>query len=136
MLYLADKEGLGGVQGAEIAEQQKIPKKFLDTILLDLKNHGLLLSKRGKKGGYTLARSSASVMVGQIVRILDGPIAPLACISETAYQPCLDCYDEAACQIRKVMGKVRDATADILDNTSLRDMVIPGMRELILHYDI
>jgi Rrf2 family protein len=136
LLYLAQREGEGGVQGADIAKNQNIPKKFLDTILLELKNNGLLYSKKGKGGGYTLARPTAKIMVGQIVRILDGPLAPIPCVSDTAYRPCTDCHDEDSCQIRRVMRKVRDATAEILDNTSLRDMTIPGKRSLILHYEI
>jgi len=136
MLYLAQREGEGGVQGADIAESQNIPKKFLDTILLELKNNGLLYSKKGRGGGYTLARPTAKVMVGQIVRILDGPLAPIPCVSDTAYRPCTDCDDEDACQIRRVMRKVRDATAEILDNTSLRDMATPSKRSLVLHYEI
>ena len=136
LLYLAQREGEGGVQGADIAKNQNIPKKFLDTILLELKNNGLLYSKKGKGGGYTLARPTAKIMVGQIVRILDGPLAPIPCVSDTAYRPCTDCHDEDSCQIRRVMRKVRDATAEILDNTSLRDMTIPGKRSIILHYEI
>ena len=136
LLYLAQREGEGGVQGADIAKTQNIPKKFLDTILLDLKNNGLLYSKKGKGGGYTLARPTTKIMVGQIVRILDGPLAPIPCVSDTAYRPCTDCHDEDSCQIRRVMRKVRDATAEILDNTSLRDMTIPGKRSIVLHYEI
>ena len=136
MLYLAEHEGEGSIQGAEIAKEQNIPKKFLDTILLELKNNGLLTSKKGKGGGYLLARPAARIMAGQIIRILDGPLALLACVSETAYRPCGDCRDTEACQIRHVMRKVRDATAEILDNTSLRDMASPGKHSLVLHYDI
>jgi Rrf2 family protein len=136
MLYLAQREGEGGVQGANIAESQNIPKKFLDTILLELKNNGLLNSKKGKGGGYTLARPVAKIMVGQIIRILDGPLAPIPCVSDTAYRPCTDCQDEDACQIRRIMRKVRDATAEILDNTSLHNMATPGTRSNILYYDI
>lgn len=136
MLYLAEREGEGGILGADIAESQNIPKKFLDTILLELKNNGLLHSKKGKGGGYMLARPAAKVMVGQIVRILDGPLAPIPCVSQTAYRPCVDCGDEASCQIRRVMQKVRDATAEILDNTSLMEMRSPQGRTMILHYDI
>jgi len=99
-LYLAEQEGLGGVLVADIAETQKIPKKFLDSILLELKNVGLLASKKGKGGGYFLAKPAGKVMVGQIVRILDGPLALIPCVSQTAYRPCTDCASEAACRIR------------------------------------
>lgn len=136
MLCLVEREGLGGAQGAGIAESQNIPKKFLDTILLELKNNGLVNSKKGKGGGYTLARPAAKVMVGQIVRILDGPLAPIPCVSQTAYRPCPDCPDEDACQIRRVMQQVRDATAKILDNTSLRDMASAKPLPIVLNYQI
>lgn len=136
MLYLAEREGQGGVVVAEIAENESIPKKFLDTILLEMKNNGLLHSKKGKGGGYMLARPAGKIMVGQIVRILDGPLAPIPCVSQTAYRPCLDCRDEKACQIRRVMRLVRDATAEILDNTSLTDMGAGRALPTVLNYDI
>jgi Rrf2 family protein len=136
VLYLAEREGQGGILVADIAASQNIPKKFLDTILLELKNNGLLHSKKGKGGGYTLARPAAKLMVGQIIRILDGPLAPIPCVSQTAYRPCLDCTDEAACQIRRVMQLVRDATAEILDNTSLLDMAAAGGVPSVMNYDI
>lgn len=136
MLFLAEHEGGGGIQGALIAESGNIPKKFLDSILLELKNAGLLRSKKGKGGGYALAKPAARITAGEIIRILDGPLALLPCASVTAYRPCEDCNDEAACQVRRLMQKVRDATAEILDNTTLRDMLVPSGREFILHYDI
>jgi Rrf2 family protein len=127
---------MGGIQGAAISETQCIPKKFLDTILLELKNNGLLHSKKGKGGGYVLARPSAKVTVGQIVRILDGPLALIPCVSQTAYRPCTDCKDEHTCEIRRVMQQVRDATAAILDTMSLQDMMNKSTRPVILSYDI
>jgi Rrf2 family protein len=136
MLYLAEREGGTGVLGAEIAESQNIPKKFLDTILLELKINGLLNSKKGRGGGYTLARPASKVKVGEIIRILDGPLAPISCVSVTAYRPCPDCSDENACQIRHVMQQVRDATAQILDNTSLKDMASAKGLPVVLNYQI
>ncbi|OIQ97256.1 HTH-type transcriptional regulator CymR [mine drainage metagenome] len=136
MLHLAEREGQGGVQGADIAATQTIPKKFLDAILLELKNQGLLYSKKGKGGGYTLARPAARITAGQIIRILDGPLAPIPCVSVSSYRPCTDCADEAACQIRRVMQKVRDATAEILDNTTLKEMMGERKAPLIMNYDI
>ena len=136
MLYLAEKEGMGGVQGASISESQSIPKKFLDTILLELKNGGLLHSKKGKGGGYVLARPANKVTVGQIVRILDGPLALIPCVSQTAYRPCSDCQDETTCEIRRVMQQVRDATAAILDNMTLQGMMTKSTRPVILTYEI
>ena len=136
MIHLAELQGAGGIQGAAIAEAQQIPKKFLDTILLELKNSGLVHSKKGKGGGYSLARPAAKISVGQIMRILDGPLAAIPCASVSAYRPCLDCPDEAACQVRKLMGEVREATAAILDGTMLQTLVGSAGQRIILNYDI
>ena len=135
MLHIAQYEGQGGVQGADISVEQTIPKKFLDTILLELKNNGLLFSKKGKGGGYSLAKPASQITAGQVVRILDGPLAPIPCVSVTAYRPCQDCRSEKDCQVRRVMQKVRDATAEILDNTSLKDMSLGAVSEIMV-YDI
>jgi Rrf2 family protein len=105
----------------EIASLEKIPVKFLEQILLSLKNSGFLQSKRGMAGGYYLARPASEIMLGQIVRILDGPLAPIRCVSQMAYEPC-GCPDEKSCGLRMVMGDVRNAIAEILDNTSLADV--------------
>ena len=110
------------VQGAEIADEQRIPKKFLDAILLQLKNDGMLTSRKGKGGGYRLAQAPETIMSGRVVRLLDGPVAPIACASRTAYRRCEDCHDEAACGIRQVMLQVRDQIAAVLDSTSIADM--------------
>jgi Rrf2 family protein len=137
MVYLARHEGLGPSLIADVAEAERIPKKFLDAILLEMKNQGLLSSKKGKGGGYVLARPAERIMVGDIIRILDGPLAPIPCVSRTAYRPCEDCADEAACTVRVVMQDVRDAMAAILDNTSLADMRVSKVRaETVLMYDI
>jgi Rrf2 family protein len=137
MVHLCLREGEGSVLIADIAEAERIPKKFLDAILLELKNHGLLSSKKGKGGGYTLAHPAGRINVGDIVRILDGPLAPVPCVSRTAYRRCDDCADETACAIRAVMQDVRDAIAAILDNTTLADMARKRQRaEPIMMYDI
>ncbi|TAN56723.1 MAG: Rrf2 family transcriptional regulator [Rhodospirillales bacterium] len=128
LLYLAARPDRPALI-SEIAEHESIPKKFLDIILLDLKNSGLLASKKGKGGGYQLARQPAQIMVGNVVRILDGPLAPIACVSRTAYRPCPDCRSESACKVRAVMSDVRDAIANILDNTSLSDMAARADRQ-------
>ena len=137
MLHLAEMEGRGSQFVADIAERQKIPKKFLDTILLELKNSNLVFSKKGKAGGYALARSSKDIFLGSIIRILEGPLALLPCASTSAYQPCADCPEPRACQIRLVIQRVRDATSDILDHTSLNDLIGKGIPvESYLFYDI
>jgi len=104
---------------ADIARQESIPPKFLELILLSLKHHGLVESRRGKGGGYLLARDPRRMPVGQVVRLFDGPLAPVPCASQTAYVRCRDCRDEARCGVHLAMRAVRDASARILDGTSL-----------------
>ncbi len=106
------------VQIKEISQREKISPKFLEQILLTLKNAGLLHSKMGVGGGYYLARPASEITLGQIFRVLDGPVAPIKCVSQIAYEPC-GCPDEATCGLRLVMGDVRQAIVDILDNTNL-----------------
>jgi Rrf2 family protein len=120
---LAKEYGQGPVLISEIARRENIPAKFLELILLELKNQGILQSKKGKGGGYFLARSPSSVSVGQVVRLMEGPLAPLPCVSKTSYARCRECRDERTCGIRLVMKDVRDATARILDSTTLADVL-------------
>ena len=110
------------VQIREISEQDKIPGKYLEQILLALKNAGMLQSRMGIGGGYYLARQPQDINLGQIVRVLDGPLAPIRCVSQMAYEAC-GCPDERTCGLRMVMGDVRNAIADILDNTSLENVI-------------
>ena len=123
LLQLAKEYEQGPILISELAHRERIPKKFLELILLDLKNHGVLQSKKGKGGGYFLGKAPQVIYVGQIIRVLDGPLAPIPCVSQTAYMKCQECHDEKTCGIRLVMQEVRDATAKILDNTSLADMI-------------
>jgi Rrf2 family protein len=118
---IENKDGLRMVQIKEIAQREQISAKFLEQILLTLKNAGLLQSKMGVGGGYHLARPPKDITLGQIFRVLDGPVAPIRCVSQMAYEPC-GCPDEETCGLRLVMGDVRNAIADILDNTSLVDV--------------
>ncbi len=110
------------VQIKEIAERQHIPATFLEQILLTLKNNGILHSRMGVGGGYYLARSASEISLGHIVRVLDGPLAPIGCVSHMAYEPC-GCPDEKTCGLRLVMLDVRNAISDILDNTTLADVI-------------
>ncbi len=119
VLMLAEEEGRGPVLVSDLADRQRIPKKFLEAILLELKRHGLLQSKKGKGGGYFLSRKPGEITVGQVIRVLDGPLALIPCVSQTAYMKCEECVDEETCGIRLAMKEVRDATAEILDNTTL-----------------
>ena len=121
MLYLAKQKPDQLVLVADVAKKAKIPKKFLELILLDLKKRGLLHSQRGKNGGYTLARPADQITFAEIIRITDGPLAPIACASVTAYRKCDDCEDEKTCAIRKVMRGVRDSMSAILDTVTLDD---------------
>ena len=105
----------------EIADREQIPVKFLEQILLTLKNAGLLQSKIGVGGGYYLARPASDITLGHIIRVLDGPLAPIRCVSKMAYEPCA-CPDEETCGLRLVMLDVRNAIADILDHTTLADV--------------
>lgn len=117
---------------SEIALRNNIPKKFLDTILLELRNAGILRSKKGPGGGYALSHPASAIRIGHAIRVLDGPLAPIRCASRTAYEACDDCADPAACQVRRAMTDVRDAIASILDNMTLEQFVAsPGTSGLI-----
>lgn len=126
MIYLASGEETGkkpkAIPMKEIAESENIPLKFLEQIMLTLKNAGLLHSRMGVGGGYYLARRPDQITIGEIERVLDGPLAPVKCVSSMAYEPC-DCPNETTCALRLVMRDVRDAIADILDNTTLADTI-------------
>jgi len=123
MMVLAKEYGQGPVLISEIARREVVPQKFLELILLELKNQGILQSKKGKGGGYFLGRPPQQISIGHVIRVLDGPLAPLPCVSRTAYMRCSECLDERTCGIRMVMKEVRDATAKILDSTTLADML-------------
>jgi len=111
------------VLGARIAEQETIPRKFLEAILGDLKRHGYLQSRKGRGGGYWLARPPAQIHLGAVIRIFEGPLAPIPCVSKRYYAPCPDCRDEADCEVRRTMLEVKKAILNVLDRTSLEQMV-------------
>ena len=115
----------------EIAEAESIPKKFLEQILLDLKHHGVVTSRRGKAGGYFLLKPAEQITFGEVLRIIDGPVAPLACLSRMAYRRCEDCRSEENCEVRRVFAEVASATRDVLDRTSVADS-LPGTQEKII----
>ena len=125
MIALAQPAEKGGspqmMQIKEISQREQISPKFLEQILLTLKNAGMLHSKMGVGGGYYLAKPAREITLGQIFRVLDGPVAPIKCVSQMAYEPC-GCPDEETCGLRMAMGDVRKAIADILDTTSLADV--------------
>ena len=123
LIFLARTGSVAPVPISVIAADQKLPRKFLEIILLDLKNGGLVQSYRGKMGGYRLARAPRAISFGEIIRLIEGPLALVPCVSVSKYQRCADCFEESTCVIRKVMLTVRDGTAAILDGTTLADMI-------------
>lgn len=122
MAYLAGVEPGQTALVADIAGANQIPKKFLDAILSELRNAGYVHSKKGKGGGYMLARLPSDISVGDLVRTMDGPLAPIQCASRRLYRRCDDCVDETHCAVRLVMMEARDAIARVLDNTTLDQM--------------
>ena len=110
------------VPAKRLAHEAAVPGKFLEAILVELRNAGVVASKRGTDGGHTLARPAEEVMVGDIVRTLDGPIAPIRCASVTAFKPCADCPDPDRCALRLLMGDVRNAMSGVIDRRSLRQL--------------
>jgi Rrf2 family protein len=126
LVHLATLKPGEPTQAMDIAEANNIPKKFLDVLLGDLRHAGIVFSKKGPGGGYTLARTPSDIKVGEVIRAIDGPLAPIACASRTAYQPCRDCKSVKSCTVRLTMVKVRDAMADVLDRLTLADMVAMG----------
>ena len=119
LLFLVEEGEGGPVQLARIAETQRIPPKYLELIMLDLKKAGLVKSNRGPKGGYRLTRTPEQISFGQIVRAMEGPIALVSCASVNFYAPCGDCQDEATCAIRRAFAVLRDQSTAALDAISL-----------------
>jgi Rrf2 family protein len=125
MIYIAHaqhKNPSSIVQIKDISQREKIPAKYLEQILLTLKNAGMLHSKMGIGGGYYLGKPAIEITLGHIFRTLDGPLAPIRCVSQMAYESC-GCPDEQTCGLRMAMGDVRNAIANILDNTTLADVI-------------
>src|ERR1041385_1029091 len=133
LIELTAQYGKDLVQRHDIARRQHIPVEFLEQILLALKNAGFLASRRGVSGGYSLIKPPQEITLGQVIRLLDGPLAPIGCVSKTAYQKCHDCpytdRREQPCPIQDVMLNVRNAIADILDNYTLSDFAKQGQRK-------
>lgn len=123
MVYLARNEKGGPILISEISQNERIPLKFLEGILLDLKKNGLLASKKGKGGGYFLDKKSSEISIATIIRVLDGPIALLPCVSLNYYQKCEDCVDEESCSLNRVMIQVRDKTLKVLEKQTLADLI-------------
>jgi Rrf2 family protein len=138
LIELTGRYGKTLLQRHEIAHRQHIPIEFLEQILLSLKNAGLLSSRRGISGGYALIKPPDQITLGQVIRVLDGPLAPIRCVSKTAYQKCHDCpyadeHECRTCPIQRVMLDVRNAISNILDNYTLSDFV--KQTEQVSHVD-
>lgn len=137
MVHLAGLNPGKLAQVADIAETNSISKKFLDHILTELRRAGLVYSKKGKGGGYALARPAHEIKVGAIVRVLDGPLAPIPCASVTAFRPCKDCGDLKTCAVRLIMVDARNAVANVLDHRTLAELrTLTGPTELAAMYHI
>lgn len=118
--FLAKRARTGGwAQTAEIAEEEEIPRKFLEVILVQLRDHGLVESRRGAQGGYRLLRDPDEISVADIMRVVDGPLALTPCASRTRFRPCSDCVDIRTCRLHPLMQQARDAVASVLENCSL-----------------
>ncbi|HVT73303.1 MAG TPA: Rrf2 family transcriptional regulator [Lacunisphaera sp.] len=129
-LGIASKVGRSLVRVTELAKAEELPVKFLEQVMQQLREAGYVESERGKHGGYRLARTPETVRIGEIVRLIDGPLAPIGCVSQTAYEPC-NCPDEAHCGLRMLMLDVRNAIAAILDRYTLADVVEVTTRKMM-----
>jgi len=128
LLELASRGSSAGATTPEIARKAQIPEPFLNQIMLTLKNAGVLRSRRGAHGGYTLNRPPEEITLGEVARLMDGPLAPIPCASVTAYEPCPTCEEPDTCKLRIIMRTVRDAIAGILDHTTLADVIQSSSR--------
>ena len=125
LLLLAGEEKAkkGPVLISSLARRGHMPRKFLESILLELKNNGILQSKKGKGGGYSLGKPAGEILLGNVVRIFEGPLALIPCVSKSLNHRCRDCHDPETAGLRLLFQEVRDATAEILDNTSLEKVL-------------
>jgi Rrf2 family protein len=131
-MLLADRQPEGcWTQTATIAEAGDIPRKFLEAILVELRDHGLVTSRRGPGGGHRLAQDAALIMVGDIIRIVEGQLALTPCSSRRHFRACADCVDVATCRLRHLMLRARDAVAEVLDTYSLADLALSGAPEVV-----
>jgi Rrf2 family protein len=132
LIHLASKNPEKPHPTAEIAAASNVPRKFLEAILLDLKIAGIVHSTRGKLGGYTLARAAEEITFGDVIRVTDGPLALIHCASRKFYRRCLDCPDEQACELRKIMIEARDKLSAVLDNHTLAHALAGEMASSII----
>ncbi|MCP9222360.1 Rrf2 family transcriptional regulator [Erythrobacter sp. LQ02-29] len=129
LVAIAEAPSGEAMASADIARRYAIPHKFLEQILLDLRKAGILESRRGKSGGYTMLRPADTVTFGEVLRIFEGPLAPLPCLSRQAYRQCEDCVDERTCLIRREFGRAYDASRAVLDNRTIGDALSEGQKQ-------
>jgi Rrf2 family protein len=125
LINLARADGAAR-QVSGISAEENIPRKFLEAIMSELRRAGLLESARGKTGGYRLARPADLITFGEVIRVTDGPLALVPCVSRNFYKRCDDCDDEASCTLRRVMARVRNEVSEVLDRTTLADALSGG----------
>ena len=123
LIYLAHRFGQGYIAIRDISEAERIPRKFLEAILLDLKGAGLLTSRAGPTGGYSLRLAPKELTLGKVIRVLEGPLALAPCVSQNNYAPCADCRSEEECSLKLALKRVRDATAEILDEVTFFQLI-------------
>lgn len=123
LIYIAEQSKEEQVKTKDIAEYARIPKKFLEQILLDLKRGHIINSKQGNAGGYYFLRKPTEVTMAEVYRIIDGPIALISCVSKNFYEPCDDCPNEAGCKIRLALTLVREQTLSVMEKTTIADLV-------------
>ena len=126
LFHMASLPGGASIRIEEIAQGAGVPRKFLEHILLDLKKRGIVTSSRGRSGGYVLVKRPAEMTISDILRAIDGPIAPLPCISRTAYRRCTDCKDEKTCSVHRLFAETYAATLELWESTTLADALFAG----------
>ena len=128
LIVLAEHTGDAPMQIADVAEEARVPRKFLEAILLELKKRGIVKSTRGRSGGYLLGKPARDITFADVIREMDGPLALAPCVSVTAYHKCEDCVDEATCAIRKVLLAARDATAHVLESRTIAQAAVTARK--------
>jgi len=128
LICLARAERGESIRTRDIAEQESIPQAFLEQIMLDLKRSRLVLTKRGREGGYVLSADPQSISLANILRMVDGPVAPLPCLSRTAYQRCDDCRDESTCALRHIFAETHEAMLAVLEKRTLAEAIAASDR--------
>jgi Rrf2 family protein len=128
LIMLAEHGDKEPAQIADIAREARVPRKFLEQILLDLKRRGIVRSQRGRAGGYLIGKPPKDISFAEVIRVIDGPLALAPCVSATAYHKCEDCLDEATCSIRKALLAARDATAQVLESRTIAQAVVTARK--------